>query len=409
MRLPAIPAALAKRLGSLRLGSLDRKHLPLMAAAGGGVIVFGALVGITLFGSAEDAEPKQVIKIDRTAASHGTGGPLVAQPTQPAAVAVGGLTAVNGIVISDPALLEASNDGPLPRIAADGRKPMDVYARVIDRSDPRPKVALIVGGLGLGEAVTAAAVDRLPPGVTLAFTPYGSQLQAVVSTARAKGHEVLLEVPLEPYDYPDNDPGQNTLLTGTSSADNPVRLRWVLSRVAGYAGLINAQGAKFLSSSEDVRFLMDEAKGRGLYLVDSGESEQSIGRETAQAVGAAFARADVHVDATPTREAIEKQLESLEALAKQRGIAVGFAGAIPVTIDRASAWAAGLEERGISLVPVSALTVTQTIAATAPTAEAPAAHGAPKPQHSAPKPRPTPAQQLPTNPEPAFETPAPHP
>ena len=75
---------------------------------------------------------------------------------------------------------------------------MDVYARPFDRNDPRPKIAIIVGGLGLGEAVTQAAVDRLPPGVTLAFTPYGSSLQGLVSTARAKGHEVLLEVPMEP-------------------------------------------------------------------------------------------------------------------------------------------------------------------------------------------------------------------
>ena len=34
----------------------------------------------------------------------------------------------------------------------------------------------------------------------------------MVARAREAGHEVLLEVPMEPFDYPDNDPGPQTLL-----------------------------------------------------------------------------------------------------------------------------------------------------------------------------------------------------
>lgn len=401
MQLPAAIAGLTKGLGAL-----DRTTLALFGAGAAGSMLFLTLVGVSVFGDAEDAEPKQVLKIEIAQHSPAGHGPAVehAAPAAAAATAVGSLIAVNGIVISDPALLEASNDGPVPRIAADGRKPMDVYARAFDRTDPRPKVAVIVSGLGLGGAVTSAAIDRLPPGVSLAFTPYGSELQAVVSTARAKGHEVLLEVPLEPYDYPDNDPGQNTLLTGTSSAENPARLRWVMSRFAGYAGLINTQGAKFFSAVEDTRYLMDEAKARGLYLADSGESEQSIAREVAQAAGTAFAGADVHVDENPTREAIEAKLVALETLAKERGSAVAYAGAFPVTIDRVSAWAAGLEEKGIALVPVSVVTRVFQAPAPAKTATTATPHASPRPASPSPAAQP----ELPTNPEPAFEA-APHP
>lgn len=402
MPLSGFTAALSKGIGAL-----DRTTLALFGAGAAGSMLFLAIVGVSVFGDAEDGEPKQVLKID-FAANAGKGAhPAVEHATPVAATAAvaGSLIAVNGIVISDPALLETSSDGALPRVAADGRKPMDVYARPYDRTDPRPKVAVIVSGMGLGGAVTEAAIDRLPPGITLAFTPYGSELQAVVSTARAKGHEVLLEVPLEPYDYPDNDPGQNTLLTGTSSAENPARLHWVMSRFAGYAGLINTQGEKFLTAEEDTRYLMDEAKARGLYVAESGESEQSIAREMALAAGTSFARADFHIDQNPTREAIESELTALENLAKQRGAAVAYAGAFPVTIDRLSTWAAGLEEKGIALVPVSV--VAQAIEAPAPVrTAAPAAkpHASPRPSSPAHDTQPV----LPTNPEPAFET-APHP
>jgi len=355
------------------------------------VVLLLVVIFVSLFGDADDGEPKQVITIGGAS----PGGAVA--PIDSSASAMS-LVAVNGIVISDPTLIELSNDGPLPQIASDGRKPMDVYARPADRSDPRPKIAMIVGGLGLGEAVTQAAIDRLPAGVTLAVTPYGSSLQGLVSTARAKGHEILLEMPMEPFDYPDNDPGQDTLLTGPAAAENPSRLRRVMGRVTGYAGLVNSQGAKFLSRSDDVRFLLGETARRGLYFVDNGQTEQSVAREGAQAAGAAFVRADQQVDRNPTREAIERELAALEEFAKQRGAALGIAAAFPVTIDRIGAWAEGLEEKGLALVPVSALVDAGPVASGPPVVSV-------TPQPSRPIP---PPPEVSGPPEHAAET-APHP
>ena len=378
-------------------GALGGRNLLGTVATIVAVAAFLLIIFVSLFGDAEDGEPKQVIKIDRAPAT-GTGGPGDVEAITSSAMS---LVAVNGIVISDPNLVEMSDEGPLPKIADDGRRAMEVYARAFDRADPRPKIAIIVGGLGLGEAVTQAAVDRLPPGVTLAVTPYGSSLQGLVSTARAKGHEVLLELPLEPYDYPDNDPGQDTLLTGTTAEENPARLRRVLAKVTGYAGLINSQGAKFLASEDALRALLSATAGRGLYFVDSGEAEQSIAREVSAATGAAFARGDRLVDRNPTREAIEKEFAAIEDLAKQRGSAVAVAGAYPVTIDRLTAWAASLEEKGSALVPVSALVEVRAPPQPSPTRAQPRR---PAPPRSA-----TPAApvELPSDPQP-FET-APHP
>ena len=378
-------------------GALGGRNLLGTVATIVAVAAFLLIIFVSLFGDAEDGEPKQVIKIDRAPAT-GTGGPGDVEAITSSAMS---LVAVNGIVISDPNLVEMSDEGPLPKIADDGRRAMEVYARAFDRADPRPKIAIIVGGLGLGEAVTQAAVDRLPPGVTLAVTPYGSSLQGLVSTARAKGHEVLLELPLEPYDYPDNDPGQDTLLTGTTAEENPARLRRVLAKVTGYAGLINSQGAKFLASEDALRALLSATAGRGLYFVDSGEAEQSIAREVSAATGAAFARGDRLVDRNPTREAIEKEFAAIEDLAKQRGSAVAVAGAYPVTIDRLTAWAASLEEKGIALVPVSALVEVREPPQPSPTRAQPRRPARPR---SA-----TPAApvELPSDPQP-FET-APHP
>jgi hypothetical protein len=269
MSMPGFPDGYVRGIGALGGRSILGTAATIVAVA-----IFLFVIIVSLFGDAADGEPKQVIRIDRTPPM-GTGGPA---PLDADAASAMSLVAVNGVVISDATLVEMAIEGPLPKIAEDGRKVMDVYARAFDRSDPRPKIAVIVGGLGLGEAVTQAAVDRLPASVTLAVTPYGSSLQALVSTARAKGHEVL---PLEPYDYPDNDPGQDTLLTGSTAPENPARLRRVLAKVAGYAGLINSQGAKFLASEDELKALLQETARRGLYFVDNGAAEQSRAREVA--------------------------------------------------------------------------------------------------------------------------------
>lgn len=393
MSIPGFPGGNSDR------GVMDgRRSFGMIAGIAVGVLVF-LIVIVWIFGDSDDGEPAILIKIERPAAPPTALAPAVGGPQMGTSV-----IAENGTVVVDPTLLEISNEGPVPTVAQDGRRSREVYARTFDKSDPRPKIGIIVGGLGLGAAVTEAAVERLPPAVTLSFTPYGTSLQAVVTEARAKGHEVLLEVPLEPYDYPDNDPGQNTLLTGTTAPENPARLRWVMSRFAGYAGLINSQGGKYLASSDDIRFLTQEALKRGLYLVDNGQADQSIARETAASVGLSFARGDTQIDREPTREGIEKQFAALEALAKERGVAIGVAGAFPVTIDRVSAWAMGLEQKGIALAPISALT--DATAMPRPVAAPTAAPAHPAPTHAQP-PRAPPATTLPSNPEPAFET-APH-
>ena len=390
MSMPGYPAGQTRGLGAL-----GGRHMLGTVGTIVAVVVFLVIILVSVFGDADDGEPKQVIKLEQAPAT-GTGGPIDA--TAPTAMS---LVAANGVVISDPALVEMAVEGPLPKIADDGRRAMDIYARPFDKSDPRPKIAVVVGGLGLGEAPTQAALDRLPAGVTLAFTPYGSSLQGLVSTARAKGHEVLLEVPLEPYDYPENDPGQDTLLTGALAEENPGRLRRVMAKVAGYSGLIVSQGSKFLASEPDIQMLLRETSGRGLYFVDNGEADQSIAREVANVESAPFARGDRWIDQNPTREAIEKEFGTLEELAKQRGSALGVAGAYPVTIDRVTAWAASLEEKGIALVPVSALIGAR--AAVAPPV-APTVRSQPQPRRPAPA---EPAPALPEDPQP-FEA-APHP
>ena len=255
-------------------------------------------------------------------------------------------------------LLENSRYGMVP-IAVGGLKPWRVYASGTDlqrtRAATMPTISIVIGGLGVGAAKTNDAIVKLPGAVTLAFTPYGSDPGKLVERARARKHEVLLQLPMEPYDYPDNDPGPQTLLASASPEQNVDRLMWLMSRFQGYVGFANFMGSRFLVTDAAMQPIIQQAAKRGLAWLDDGSVPRSLAGPLAGAQGVPAATADVVVDQVPTSAEIDKSLQKLETLARERGSAVGMASALPVSIERIGGWAQKLESRGILLVPLTTI------------------------------------------------------
>ncbi len=254
----------------------------------------------------------------------------------------------------DPRLLEKSRYGMIP-VAAEGLKPFTVYAAAADRTKAAkmPVISIVIGGLGVGAAKTADAIVKLPPAVTLAFTPYGADPGKLAERARAQHHEILLQIPMEPYDYPDNDPGPQTLLTTLGPDQNLDRLYWHLSRLQGYAGITNFMGARFVATEAVMEPIVREAAKRGLGFFDDGSAPRSVAASLAAAQAMPFAKGDIAIDAVPTPGEIDHALAKLEELAKERGYAIGTASALPVSIERIGNWMKGLDTRGVMLVPLT--------------------------------------------------------
>ena len=245
-------------------------------------------------------------------------------------------------------LFSPGPNGPLPRIAPDGRVPAQAYARPF-RANGKPMVSLVVGGLGLNAVTTRAAIERLPAEVTLSFVPYAEGLQAWIDMARAQGHEVMIELPMEPTGYPENDPGPYTLLSSGGADDVEAKLDWLLGRATGYFGVTNYLGDRFATSDEGMGAMLGVLRQRGVAFLDDGSMRRKPG---------AFARAsaDRIIDEQQSPAAIMGQLNALEAAAKTRGAALGTGFSYPVTVEAAARWSAGLEARGLQLAPASAMT-----------------------------------------------------
>lgn len=237
--------------------------------------------------------------------------------------------------------------GPLPIVGPGGRTPAEAYARPFT-SNGKPKVALVIGGLGLNPATTRRAIETLPPEVTLSFAPYAEGLQGWIDMARANGHEVLLETPMEPTDYPANDPGPYTLLAASPPQETVRKLEWLLSRASGYYGLTNYLGSRFMTSGTAMGAFTGALRQRGLAFIDDGTGARTGG-------GIPRASAGRIIDEDLSAEAIGRQLAALEVGARGGGQALGSGFAYPVTIDQTAAWAQSLPARGFQLAPASAV------------------------------------------------------
>ncbi len=258
------------------------------------------------------------------------------------------------VLIADPALIEQTAQGPLPRIADDGRTPMNAYAPPV-APGKAPRIAIVISGLGFSAKSTAAAIQNLPPGVTLAFAPYADDVQRWVGEARKQGHEVLLEVPMEPYDFPDSDPGPHTLRAAVGEESNTQRLVWSLTRFTGYAGITNLLGGRLLADPDSLEPVMTYLARRGLLFFDSGPQSRSVAPDIARRIGAPYVQSTVTLDTIQTGMEIDARLSELEKQARTNGSAAGAGFLYPVTIERVAAWAKGLAGRGFVLAPASAI------------------------------------------------------
>jgi uncharacterized protein len=254
----------------------------------------------------------------------------------------------------EPRLAEITANGPIPKIGPDGVRPADVFAHAPNPPGPSgPRIAIVVSGLGIGANATTEALTKLPAAVTFAFSPYGSDVDRLVSRARGEGHEILMQVPMEPLDYPDNDPGPRTLMTSIGAEQNLDRLHWFMSRCQGYVGIANYMGARFTANEPAIAPVLSDIAKRGLIYFDDSSSPRSLAVQLSGANNGAFAKANVVLDAVPIATEIDSALSRLETLARIGGVGIGVASALPVSIDRIAQWVKAAENRGLALVPIS--------------------------------------------------------
>ncbi|MCD1642838.1 divergent polysaccharide deacetylase family protein [Aurantimonas coralicida] len=254
----------------------------------------------------------------------------------------------------DDALIEDSAYGALPARAPDGRRPYDVYAGAWS-GKPGTRIAIVVGGLGISQTGTMNAIGSLPPGVTLGFSPSGNSLDRWMQEARRSGHELVLQVPLEPVGYPQIDPGEDTLTVDDAAAGDLSALHASLATITNYVGIMNYMGGRFVAEPAAMEPLIAELGRRGLMFFDDASSLRSVAADTAQLQSVPAAVSDLSIDRSQDPTDIRSQLDTLERIARAEGTAIGVASAFDVSVATIAKWIGEARGRGIEIVPLSAL------------------------------------------------------
>ena len=254
----------------------------------------------------------------------------------------------------DDALIEDSAYGPLPARAPDGRRPYDVYAGAWS-GKPGTRIAIVVGGLGISQTGTMNAIGSLPPGVTFGFSPSGNSLDRWMQQARRSGHELVLQVPLEPVGYPQVDPGEDTLTVDNAAAGDLSALHASLATITNYVGIMNYMGGRFVAEPAAMEPLIAELGRRGLMFFDDASSLRSVAADTAQLQSVPAAVSDLSIDRSQDPADIRSQLDTLERIARAEGTAIGVASAFDVSVATIAKWIGEARGRGIEIVPLSAL------------------------------------------------------
>lgn len=283
-----------------------------------------ALVGQPKQGEGPAGQADAIIELPEKTPSAVTTAPTSTAPARPESVA-------------------ATRPAP-PRVA---------FAATLPPDDGRPRIAIVMGQIGIGAARSRHAIERLPPEITFAIAAYSEGAASWIRDARANGHETLLSIPMEPIDYPRDDPGPKPLLIDLDDLENLSRLEKALSGVSGYVGLLSHMGSRFLANPDRTRPILAATADKGLIFVDSRSGPDSAVSDLAPTVDLHLVLNDRFIDDIPSRDDIDKRLGELEAIATRRGFAVGLSSPYPVTIERLRTWAKSLDERGFVLTPIT--------------------------------------------------------
>jgi len=242
-------------------------------------------------------------------------------------------------------MLRKTQAGDLPYPAPDGRQPWQAYARPWSGPADKGKIAVVVVDLGLDKAATETAIAKLPPEVALAFSPYAPSLDKWIKKARDFGHEVLMSLPAESAGTPARDPGPYGLMSSLSPEANLMRLETVMSKAAGYVGLISLGGAYAASPQNEAT--LAAIRDHGLLYIGNGTAPPD--RQPPLAAITAV------VDQDAFREAIDMRLNQVSIAGRTKGRALAVISPRPLSFDRLMVWINDLAGQNLVLAPPSTL------------------------------------------------------
>jgi len=221
-------------------------------------------------------------------------------------------------------------------------------------SGPLPKVAIIVDDMG-GNRKAASDIISLKYPVTLAVIPFLEYSAETADLAYKKGREVLLQLPMEPLEYPRYNPGRGALFTFMTPEEFAATLAEDLSAVPHISGVNNHMGSALTQDREKMEIVLAAIKERRLFFVDSRTIAKSVAYDVAVKMGVSALERNVFLDNEANVESVKKQIDVLIEKAKTDGKALAICHPRPETIRALKDMEKKLTGTEVQVVPASGL------------------------------------------------------
>jgi len=187
-----------------------------------------------------------------------------------------------------------------------------------------PKVVIIIDDLGYDRKIAKNFID-LNAALTFSVLPNAPFRKSIATAAHNKGHEVMLHLPMEPFEYPMANPGDGAILSTMQPDELIDQLEKHLQAVPYVKGVNNHMGSKITATSTQLYQIFSILKKKNLYFIDSRTTANSLCKPSARLLQLPFSQRDIFLDNDQNPAAIRKQIKHLVELAKKHGDAVGIA------------------------------------------------------------------------------------
>jgi polysaccharide deacetylase 2 family uncharacterized protein YibQ len=216
------------------------------------------------------------------------------------------------------------------------------------------RVAVVIDDVGFDESIALAFANLGIP-MTFAILPHQRYSLSLASRLRAMGHEVILHLPMQPVGDPGSDPGEGAVTEGLSrDAIRAIVIR-DLDGVPGAVGLNNHMGSRATTDPVLMRSVLEVARERGLFFLDSRTTSATVAYDLALDMGVPAARRSVFLDDRRERSYIEAQVRSLLERARTEGSALAIGHPDQATLDALRESTGLLRSPDIMMVPASTL------------------------------------------------------
>ncbi|MEH7275296.1 divergent polysaccharide deacetylase family protein, partial [Neobacillus vireti] len=189
------------------------------------------------------------------------------------------------------------------------------------------KAAIIIDDFGGGnEGVKEFLEGNIP--ITAAVMPFTENSKAHAEWAHKNGFEVMVHLPMQPKRGKRSWLGPKPITVELSPEEVKKRVKEALESVPYAVGMNNHMGSLAVENEGIVRAIVEVAKERKLFLVDSGTSPGTKFPEIAKELGVPLLKRDVFLDDISSSAHVRKQMARLAKVTEfqGKGIAIGHVG-----------------------------------------------------------------------------------